>query len=94
MTQHSATIAVTPLDMRRTFALQAYGSFDPTSRWEGETFKKAFTTPEGSSVATLRPEGNGVNITISGDGSENAIRKVAELFSRSDSYESFRPQHK
>ncbi len=89
----SARVDITPIDALRTFALQRFGSYDPTATFDRNTLRKAFSTPRGLCVVSIAKTTTGISIEAAGADEEAVLADLLDAFRADDGYATFAPEH-
>lgn len=82
-----------PVHLRRTFALQAFGRYDPSATWDAETLTKSCSVPGGVCTVTISRADGGLRFQAEGREAEAAVAQLAAAAEINDGYESFLPEH-
>jgi len=79
--------------LRRTFALQAFGNYDPSARWDAETLTKSFSTPGGVCTVSVSRADDGLMYEAEGDEAKAVVSQLAVAAEIDDGYTHFSPEH-
>jgi 3-methyladenine DNA glycosylase/8-oxoguanine DNA glycosylase len=89
----STRIHISPFSFRRTFALQAFGAYDPTATLSNRHLSKSFATASGPCTVTIEAVEGGVQIACNGAEAEENLEELMRSFRADDGHDSFLPEH-
>ena len=93
MNSASSFVKLHPVHLRRSFALQAFGKYDPSATWNGERLTKSFSTPGGVCTVTVSSAEGGLFFEAEGDEPEAVVSQLVAATRIDDGYASFAPEH-
>ncbi len=93
MIEFAAIARIHPIHPRRTFALQAFGQFDPTASWKDDCLTKSFMTASGLCTVSLATSEEGLSIRATGRDAERTVQQLVAAAETDDGYHSFAPRH-
>jgi 3-methyladenine DNA glycosylase/8-oxoguanine DNA glycosylase len=82
-----------PFDLGRTFALQRFGLYDPTSSWSNGVLRKAFLGARGVDVIEMSSTGQGLAMRAMGADADAIVDDMRESLDIDDGYGTFAPAH-
>jgi 3-methyladenine DNA glycosylase/8-oxoguanine DNA glycosylase len=87
-------VELSPVHLRRTFALHAFGKFDPSASWtEGDTLKKTYSAHGGVCTVSVSRTDRGLRFEAEGAGAAEALSQLVAAAQIDDGYASFDPKH-
>lgn len=89
----SALVDIKPIDAARTFALQRFGTYDPTATFDRNALRKAFSAPHGPCVVSIAKIPTGISIEVEGADEESVLEDLIAAFRAEDGYAAFAPEH-
>ena len=89
----SSVARLHPVHLRRTFALQAFGNYDPSATWKAETLTKSFSTSGGVCTVTVSSTNDGILFAADGNEAKATVSELAAAAEINDGYTDFFPQH-